>query len=82
MPQTVQIHHEVAKNKNFIAKEASQMVTSRAKFERPTSIKTCLFQLNERSDLSRIIFLLDAINNQYLDKIEQLFKSETIDKYN
>ena len=58
------------------------MVTSRAEIERPTSIKTCLFQLNERSDLSRIIFLLDAINNQYLDKIEQLFKSETIDKYN
>ena len=84
----VQSQHGVAKNENFIPKEATLMATLKATFERPASMKTCLFQLNETNDLNRITFLLDSITNQYLDRVEQLCKSgflksltNIIDKY-
>lgn len=44
---------------------------SKAMFEKPLSIKTSLFQLNESNDINRIVFLLDNLISSHLSKILQ-----------
>lgn len=45
------------------------------RFEKPSSLKTCLFQLSESNDIDRVVFLLDDILNSYLNKIDHLSNS-------
>lgn len=45
------------------------------KFEKPSSLKTCLFQLSESNDIDRIVFLLDDILNTHLGKLDYLTTS-------
>jgi len=45
------------------------------KFEKPSSLKTCLFQLSESNDIDRIVFLLDDILNSHLGKLDYLTTS-------
>jgi len=48
-------------------------VKTSVNFEKPFSVKTCLFQLNESNDINRIVFLLDNIINSHFAKILQSY---------
>jgi len=45
------------------------------RFERPGSLKTCLFQLSESNDIDRIVFLLEDILSTHLSKLDYLVNS-------
>lgn len=45
------------------------------KFEKPSSLKTCLFQLSESNDIDRVVFLLDDILNSHMGKLDYLTTS-------
>lgn len=48
---------------------------SERRFERPSSLKTCLFQLSESNDIDRIVFLLEDILSTHLNKLDYLVTS-------
>jgi hypothetical protein len=54
-------------------KEIGNTIAEKSTFEKPLSVKTCLFQLNESNDINRIVFLLDNIINSYFSKILQSY---------
>ena len=46
-------------------------------YERPTSLRMCLFQLSESNDINRVTIILDTLTTKSKDTLQQMRK-----KYN
>ena len=70
-PPIEQIHDKLDMGSTFTLTQS---------FNRPSSLKTCLFQLSESHDLERITFILETISNTSKNEILKLNKSHLVHK--